>query len=1138
MLTAFDWPPLRPHQRILTHLLLVPILLLSSWAAHAQCDAPVARLISMQGVVEVSAAGKTEWHPARVGQDLCAGELVTVRKQSRAAVLFEGDVLTRLDQFSTLEIAARPKDGDAALGLREGIVHVISRLKKRVEVIAPVVNALVEGTEFTVMARGDNGRVVVAEGRVRVSNDAGVTRLTAGQAADVSPGQTPRAIPVQPLDSVRWAIHYPLVVWPASDNLKAARALGVRARYTDALARLEGQDGGEAQAYRANLLLALGRFDDAQRVVDGDLGAAQANALRATIAVAQSRLTEARQLIDTALSTQPESATVHMAASYVYQAEGRLDAALQAAIEATRRRPGNPLAWARRAEMELTLARLEDGQRSAQHALDIDAGTVRAKAMIGFALVLSGDLSEAGIRLTDAIAADPADPLAHYALGLNEIRQGRVAEGRRELEVAVLLDPSNVEYRAILGRAYMAEHQDKHAATQLELAARIDPASPSPRFFEAQRRLLNGDMLGAIDVGNQALELNDNRLTLRSPGLLATDRAARATTLGSAYRLAGLDGGFKEVAADAVEADPSSGSVHRLMAQAYTDDQRLEIARVSEQFQSFIYGDIGEPMVMPQDLVTAIPVLNGARVMSLNETAAMFGNTPNAFSMSGLVGSQETWGASAMASAGGERYQASVGHFDYRSDGFAEDGKIDLSATRGQLRWQATQDLMLFGDVLHKDLATDDVTQSLYTIYSATAASERSDLTRAGLRFKMSPTSSLVLVGSNESGSKGDSNATPETVIGLFHFQTDADSRTRFSRHGLGLRFDAEGEHTRYQLGASSYRLKETARTNEIETISSPFFSIVNPSSYRVREDAKVNRIFGQLRWAFVERAALYLRGVFVRYDDQAFKYDGSTVNDVSRRDTERLMPSVGLAWRDGTGTTLRGAFIQDVSTPSPGNQSLMPTRFAGFDASFDDVPGTRFRRLALGVERRLGHGASVGGEWSRRKMGVSYELCAATDCMTRWDEHRHSVHLTWPLTRYAGAEIGWRYYAIRLLRQDIPAVAGGYQPLSMRTEELPLRLFVQWPSQWRSSVEVVRVRQDVTNLASAGRARNNASFWVTNVQLQYGSPGSRWGVGLEVRNLFDQDALIQDTDLLTAEPRTPLWYPERSVFLTARFGF
>ena len=89
--------------------------------ARAACDAPVASIVSIQGTVEVSAAGQVNWHPAAVGQALCPGELVTVRKQSRATVLFEGDVLTRLDQYTTLQVAAPPRNADAALGLSEGI---------------------------------------------------------------------------------------------------------------------------------------------------------------------------------------------------------------------------------------------------------------------------------------------------------------------------------------------------------------------------------------------------------------------------------------------------------------------------------------------------------------------------------------------------------------------------------------------------------------------------------------------------------------------------------------------------------------------------------------------------------------------------------------------------------------------------------------------------------------------------------------------------------------------------------------------------------------------------------------------------------------------------------------------------------
>jgi len=1124
--------PCRRHRKMLPAFVLAALCLTLADAARAECDAPVASIVSIQGTVEVSAGGQVSWHPASVGQGLCPGELVTVRKQSRATVLFEGDVLTRLDQYTTLQVAAPPRNGDAALGLREGIAHVISRLKKRVEIIAPVVNALVEGTEFTVVATSGSARVVVDEGRVRVSNPAGETLLLAGQAADVASGSAPTKLEVKPLDSVQWAIYYPLVVWPADESLKDARALGVQAKYPQALAKIAEDRSVAAREYRANLLLALGRFDDAAGSLSNT---GESKALEAVIAIAQGRVAEARGLVDAALAANTESAAIRLAASHVSQAEGVLEEALAQARRATELMPENPIAWARRAELELSLARIEEGRQSAAHALELSPKTVRAKAMLGFALALAGRFDEAKAQLEAAIAENPADPLAHFALGLVGVRQGELTKGRRELEIAVLLDPSNVEYRSTLGRAYMAEGQDKHAATQLDLAGRLDPASPTPLFFDAQRRLAGGDVIGAMDDGARALALNDNRLSLRSPALLATDRAARATTLGSAYQAAGFDSALKRIASDAVEADPASAPAHRLMAQAYSDDLRLESARVSEQFQSFVYGDIGQPMVMPQELVMALPVLDGARVMSFNETAALFNARPYRFSASGLVGSQETWGASVMASAHNERLQAAVGHFDYRSDGFAPGSDVDISTTRAEFRAALTPQAMAFADVLHTDIATSDITQAMFTNYDSFASRERSDLVRLGVRYALAPTTSLLVVAANESGQTVEQTERTLSVSTPFPLQTTTQGElgTDFSRRSLGLRVDGMLTSADYQVGVSKHQVKLLERDQTVENTTIFGFPLPpNVTLNTPRTDVSSESVFAQVRWTPWRRVDLHGRVQYARFehsspDDEAL--------GLGVRDAERVLPSLGLVIHDVWRTEWRAAFLQGVTLEAPGGQGLEPTRFAGADAVFDDLNGTRYKRWMLGFERPVGDRIHLGGEWSLRKLDVP-GLCTSTDCITNWVERRHAAYARAALSENIGFETGWHYAS--MLNRDAALGNTTFRPLSMRTETIPFRFFFQWPDAWRLMTEVLRVRQDVENFDLPAPERAHASFWMTNIRLEYGAPGADWGIALDVRNLFDQDALIQDTDLMTSEARTPLWYPERSVFLSAHFGF
>ena len=53
----------------------------------------------------------------------------------------------------------------------------------------------------------------------------------------------------------------------------------------------------------------------------------------------------------------------------------------------------------------------------------------------------------------------------------------------------------------------------------------------------------------------------------------------------------------------------------------------------------------------------------------------------------------------------------------------------------------------------------------------------------------------------------------------------------------------------------------------------------------------------------------------------------------------------------------------------------------------------------------------------------------------------------------------------------------------------------------------------------------------MANAQVQFSPPGRGCQVSVEARALFGGNALIQDTDLLSCDPPTPLCFPERAMF-------
>ncbi|HEY2921078.1 MAG TPA: hypothetical protein VGK77_19010, partial [Candidatus Binatia bacterium] len=72
--------------------------------AAAPCDPWVAKMVSVQGVVEVRRAGQTQWVPARLNDLYCGGDQVQVGERSRADLVLINQPVIRLDQNTTISL--------------------------------------------------------------------------------------------------------------------------------------------------------------------------------------------------------------------------------------------------------------------------------------------------------------------------------------------------------------------------------------------------------------------------------------------------------------------------------------------------------------------------------------------------------------------------------------------------------------------------------------------------------------------------------------------------------------------------------------------------------------------------------------------------------------------------------------------------------------------------------------------------------------------------------------------------------------------------------------------------------------------------------------------------------------------------
>src|SRR5437879_2856715 len=243
------------------------------------CSPATARVVSVQGSVEVRRPSSAVWQEVRLNDPICGGDMLRVGEPGRAGLLLNNETTLRLDQNTTLTLAVPDKERPSLLDLLSGVIHVISRTPRPFRVKNQYLNAAVEGTEFLVAVTNDSARVAVYEGRVTADNEFGSVAVAAGEQAIAAKGSAPRKeVLVRPRDAVQWALYFPAIFdysvaaaaarAPEDSALRESIELYRKGRLADAIGRLksvpEGLPNARLLFYRAGLLLLVGRLDEAR----------------------------------------------------------------------------------------------------------------------------------------------------------------------------------------------------------------------------------------------------------------------------------------------------------------------------------------------------------------------------------------------------------------------------------------------------------------------------------------------------------------------------------------------------------------------------------------------------------------------------------------------------------------------------------------------------------------------------------------------------------------------------------------------------------------------------------------------------------------------------------------------------------
>ena len=1069
------------------------------------CRAPVARVVSIQGSIELKRSGQSNWSKVtRLDTPLCEGDRLRTGALSRAALFIQPETLVRVDQNTSISVSQTAEEtlveftqedivAASATAHTCGAGYFITRFPRKFKVRTPHLNAAVEGTEFLVAMRCEATELSVFEGKVLAegagANIFSAQSISSGQTLTIG-GAEPPAIKLQikPKDAVQWTLYYPPITPAGTVPAEDCRVVAPDNRASCLIARAE-------QRLRA------GRVEEAQASIGDALAAApyssDAKALSSVISLVRNDKPEALRLAREAVEANANSASTWLALSYAQQADFKLEASLTSAQRASELTPSSALAFARVAELQLSLGWTRDAEKSANQAVAANPSESRAHMIMGFVHLTQIKVPEARADFERAIELDSTDPLSRLGLGLAIIRTGKLVEGREQIEIAVALEPTNSLMRSYVGKAYYEENsraRDRLAETQFDLAKERDPHDPTPWFYDSILKQTQNRPAEALEASQQSARLSDNRAVNRSRLLLDEDQAVRSSNSARIFQNLGFTRRGLLEAHMSLQGDPSSYAAHQFLADVYATQRKHQIARVSELLQTQLRQPLYSPPVEPEladDRLggTRLSTIQGVPIGGSGEYSELFAKSGLGLHIDGLAGSRETYADEFIVSALHKRIALSVGRFHYKTEGF--------------------------------DLNTE----------------AKKEVHNGFVQFQLGPATSIQAEVRSLNSERGDTR---------FEYDPALVLPLRIDEHIENYRIGAHHavSPSLEFLVSSAYQHKNFK--NPLVGFE-PFFAVV--SKWQVSEaqfvftDSVINVAAGVSQFDGEDRIddGSFNREVTHRivyaYANVGRRSSGAVLTvgasddyldsvNLVRKETN---PKIGLTLYPWEGTSLRAAWFKSIKRQIIANQTIEPTSVAGFNQFFDDPTGSKVETAGVGVDQKFGSRIFAGLSARDRRLNVPSVTATDFDDLP-WYETTYSGYIYWAIPR--GRLTRWSLgLSLEVEVEELernPNITGVEGIHNLKTTHIPISVSASHPSGLSVRLSSAKILQKGDLLASPFDPvfYRDEDFWITDIDIGYRLPRRYGLISLSIRNLFDESAQFVETDAFVQR-----FSPERFVF-------
>ncbi|MEM1298779.1 MAG: TonB-dependent receptor [Pseudomonadota bacterium] len=1044
------------------------------------------------------------------GTPLCPGDELSTGEAAGADIRFaDKDSVVNVLSSSIISI---PADEAVDMSLSSGLMRFISSVTGSFRIRTPQADAGIDGTEAMLAVDGPaiDTLVLVREGVVRVIDrraDGLELLLAAGEASYNAAGQTlvratPENVPekfrgylLNPAGAADWAVYYPPVLL----------ASGIE----------------NATVQRAAALLDAGQPDAAESLLAGYSGPdrAAALALGAMTAIYRNRTAEGLERARQAVATDSGLGAGHVALSYALQASGEVTSARRAAETAVQVSPEDVYAWARLAELALTLGDTASARGAAEQSLSI-AETSLAHAVLGFAELSETDRPAARDAFEKAIALDTEAPLPRLGLGLAAIGEGDLAAGRQELETAASLDPQRAQLRGWLGRAYLEEGRPEKAAAQFELAKEQDPDDPTPWLFSALERFSANQPVTALRDLQEAEKRGEARATVRGRDGLGEDAAVRNTAAGRIYDVLGFEQQAAQEGARAVKADPTNPGAHRFLADVYRAQPGFEIAQNSELLTAQLLSPPSQSPVQPRLSEPDLGLLNtsGPARVTFQEFAPIFDGDGVSFIASGGAGTQGFHEDEVSLSIKDGHVSLAVGQFHTATDGFRPNDDVRHDIVSVEAKIQPVPWLTLTTEVRARE--TDEGDRFLRAFDDPNAFIEQRETERIqltlGAHAELGANNDLLFFGAvAQEDQFFESDQGP--FIGIIEADVDIEG------------FTAEVQNiTRFDWGHLLVGGTFTKSTEDstLTTISPFFGSFTTPADVRDVDHASlyaytfvepVDWLDLTLGLSLDRAQRVFVPGSFGVRADETFK---------------RVNPKAGVEIEPIDGVRLRAAYAETLKRELVQDRTLEPTTIAGFNQFFDDFEQTDSQLIGGGLDVRVLDIGWLGGEFIYRELDTPERTVANARIKGREKTARAYFNTTFG-DNWAGS-LGFEYVDSQTGQPDRPDL--------VRTFQIPVSVRYFDQSGFFAGAEAIWFDQESTGaeipVLGLLDVDTDEQGFVLNAVAGYRFPNNRGIISLELNNILDQSFALQNNLSNSARPGTRPLAEEFSVIGRVTLGF